>query len=357
MTTSTVTGKLMLFLGRFTLIVVSLLVGLLLAEGIARLLFPQMAPRTAQLTKFWQYDPNYGWSHIPGASGTFESYGINSSVKINAKGFRGPEIEYTRDPKRQRILVLGDSYVWGYGVNDDEVFTEQLGKALPDVEIVNLGVSGYSTDQELLLYRNEGYKYKADLVLIVVTANDPPGNMLAEQYVVYGKPLFQLQDGKMRLVNQPVAKTSLWKRTLTPFAARSYLLNTAKNYLYAQTVKNAVQAAPGDGASAAMTTSPENTPHPQEYEVTARLLLELQQAIPAQQGEGKYLVVFVDGMKGIGSDLSVYMTPHNITCLDLGDYLDSKDKSLHLADDFHWNAVGHKRVAESLAQNIGKFMK
>jgi hypothetical protein len=153
MSTSVITGKFRAFLSRVLLVGISLLVGLLLAEGLTRLLLPQMAPRTAQLTKFWRYDARYGWSHIPGASGTFAAHGIDSSVQINAKGFRGPEVEYARDPNRQRLLVLGDSYVWGYGVNQEEMFTEQLKRMRPEIEVVNLGVSGYSTDQELLLYR------------------------------------------------------------------------------------------------------------------------------------------------------------------------------------------------------------
>ncbi len=356
-----ITGKLRPFLSRSMLIVISLLVGLLLAEGLTRLFFPQMAPRTAQLSKFWKYDDRYGWSHIPGASGTFESYGIESFVTINAKGFRGPEVEYARDQQRQRILVLGDSYVWGYGVNQDEMFTERLRKAMPAVEVVNLGVSGYSTDQELLLYRNEGAKYKADLVMIVVCDNDPPGNVLAEQYVVYGKPVFQLKDQHdLMLTNQPVARASLWKRALTELATRSYILNTANKYLYAKTVGSATPTVPqktADGNSGAIPTSPRKFPRTPEDEVTGRLLLKLRQAIPALQGEGKLLVVFVDGMTGISRDMTAYLTPYDISCLDLGEHIDLKDKSLHLADDFHWNAAGHKRVAEILAQNLGQFMK
>ena len=360
MTAFSITGKLRPFLSRVILIVISLLVGLLLAEGLTRLLLPQMAPRTAQLTKFWQYDSRYGWAHIPGTSGTFEAYGIDALVQINAKGFRGPQVEYARDPKRQRILALGDSYVWGYGVNKDEMFTEQLRKTRPEVEVVNLGVSGYSTDQELLLYRNEGAKYKADLVMIVVCDNDPPGNVLTEQYVTYGKPVFQLKDRDLMLLNQPVAQTALWKRALTQLATRSYLLNTAKNYLYAQTVGSAAPTAQkktAEGNSGAAPTDRKQFPRTPEDEITARLLIELKQSIPALQGEGKLLVVFVDGMTGISKDMAAYLAPHGISCLDLGDQIDIKDKSLHLADDFHWNAAGHKRVAEIMAQSLGKFLK
>src|SRR5215470_12121221 len=93
-------------ISRFILIVSSSLVAVFIAEGLTRLLFPQLAPRTARITKFWKYDSRYGWSHNPGATGDFETFGIHAFVTINSKGFRGPEIEYARDQKRQRVLVL-----------------------------------------------------------------------------------------------------------------------------------------------------------------------------------------------------------------------------------------------------------
>src|SRR5262245_31521129 len=96
--------KIKSLLARFVLIVTSLFIGILLAEGLVRVFFPQLAPRTARITKFWKYDSRYGWAHNPGASGYFETFGIQAFVTINSKGFRGPDIEHARDQKRQRIL-------------------------------------------------------------------------------------------------------------------------------------------------------------------------------------------------------------------------------------------------------------
>lgn len=353
MTTFITSRKSRTLLIRLTLIVSSLFVGGFMAEGLTRVFFPQLAPRTAHLTKFWKYDPHYGWSHIPGMSGPFESHGINTFVTINSKGFRGPEIEHARDQERRRVLVLGDSYVWGYGVNEDEVFTELLRKAMPEVEIVNMGVSGYSTDQELLLYRDEGHKYKADLVVIVVTENDPLGNTLTQQYVVYGKPAFQLRNGELALVNQPVPRTPLWKRAISQFATRSYILTATNRYLYSRAISGGaapvVQKKNGDGDSGKF-------PRTQEEEITARLLIELKREISARPGEGKLLVVFTEDLTG-SREMAEYLAPFDISSLDLEEYIDERDESFHLKNDFHWNAEGHKRVAEILAKHFGKFMK
>ena len=344
-----------LALSRCLLVVVSVLGSSLLAEGVTRVWFSDTGPRTVQLTQFWQYDARYGWSHVPGTRGTFTLGSGSTEVAINAKGFRGPEIEYARDDRRRRIVVLGDSYVWGYGVDQKNVFTELLGTARPDVEVVNLGVSGYSTDQELLLYRDEGHKYGADVIMVVVADNDPPGNMLAEHYVVYGKPVFRLTHGELVLQNQPVARTAWWKRAVAGLAGHSYLLNIATRYLYLRDVAAAPAggATPGAGAPA-HSPSPPRAPFPRtpEDEVTLRLLLELRRTVSTLQPRAKLLVMFVDGMRGFSPELAALLTPHDIACLDLGEYFDSSDPSLHLPGDFHWNAAGHRRVAEIVQQHL-----
>ena len=73
------------------------------------------------------------------------------------------EISFSKPAGTQHIVVLGDSLVWGFGVEEHELFTHVLEEKLrPGARVINLGVSGYSTDQELLLYRDRGRKYDPD---------------------------------------------------------------------------------------------------------------------------------------------------------------------------------------------------
>ena len=94
------------------------------------------------------YDSQLGWRNIPGWSATTNG----QPLTINSKGLRDREYAYERAADVGRILVLGDSYAWGYGVADDEVFTEVLeAKLAADErrwEVINTGVSGWGTDQE-----------------------------------------------------------------------------------------------------------------------------------------------------------------------------------------------------------------
>ncbi len=281
-------------------------------------------------------------------------------MTINSKGFRGKSIEYARDQNhnRQRMLVLGDSYVWGYGVNDSEIFTERLGEAMPKVEIVNAGVSGYSTDQELLLYRNECHKYNPDLVIIVVSENDALGNLIKEQYVIYWKPAFQLKDGTLTLIQPPVARSPSWKRVIAQYAMRSYLLTAVNRYMYSKTIEKI--EAPSSQIYAVETDSRVNQingkfPVTRGEEITSRLLIELRREISARQSGGKLLVVFTEDMTR-SQEMAEYLKGFDISCLDLEKHVNGGDRSLYLPDDFHWNAEGHKRVADILGGQLGKYL-
>ena len=78
-----------------------------------------------------------------------------------------------RRPGAYRIAVLGDSFVFGSGVAQDAILTRRLAAHLgPGFEIVNLGVPGYGTDQELLTLRRWGRKLAPDLVLLGFFWND-----------------------------------------------------------------------------------------------------------------------------------------------------------------------------------------
>ncbi len=165
---------------------------------------------------FWQVpDPVTGWSHIPGASGrSFNPfYEFDAQVSFNSLGIRGPEsLGYAKGDAVYRVLLLGDSFMEAVQVNDDETLGEQLRSLLQSqmgrpVEVVNAGVSGFGTDQELLWLREEGVKYAPDLVLLAVYPhNDFMNNGELLESANQGginKPFFSLVDGTLELHYYP----------------------------------------------------------------------------------------------------------------------------------------------------------
>jgi lysophospholipase L1-like esterase len=150
------------------------------------------------------YDKTLGWRNIPDWKWT----SLGRKLTINSKGLRDRSYDYEKPPGVRRILVLGDSYAWGYGVADHEIFTEVLEARLEATpqhwQVINAGVSGWGTDQEYLFLKTEGFKYSPDIVVLsLYLINDPENNSCSMQYGLY-KPLFI--NTNLDLVNVPVPK-------------------------------------------------------------------------------------------------------------------------------------------------------
>ncbi len=163
-----------------TLALFSLAAALLLLEMLTRAL--GMAAPAEPTGNFWRADPQTGWSLQPGATGRWFNppYEYDVDVAINSQGLRDVErTGYDKPEHTFRILLLGDSYVEGLRVPLEQTFGQvleaELNASAPAglrYEVVNAGVSGWGTDQQLLWLRSEGGKYQPDLVLLAFF----PGN-------------------------------------------------------------------------------------------------------------------------------------------------------------------------------------
>jgi lysophospholipase L1-like esterase len=93
-------------------------------------------------------------------------------------GRRGPEIANPKGAGVYRIVGLGDSYMFGQGVADDETYLAKLPRQLSAprpggvLETVNLAVPGYNTAMEVEAFRDEVDSLQPDLVLIEIVGND-----------------------------------------------------------------------------------------------------------------------------------------------------------------------------------------
>lgn len=132
------------------------------------------ASASKPLTTIFLRDEALGWKLRPGA----EDVWGNVRVRINAKGLRGPELDYVKPEEVARILYLGDSVTFGFMIEDwQRTFPYQV-QALLDrrwgytIETINAGVGGYSTWQEYLYLADEGVRYEPDLVVVSFVLND-----------------------------------------------------------------------------------------------------------------------------------------------------------------------------------------
>jgi hypothetical protein len=126
-----------------------------------------------------------GWILRPGASGIVSTE-TRQFVRINSHGFHDEERSYEKPANTFRIAVLGNSWTEALQVPLEKNYTSVLQQKLNEtpcfggkrVEVLNFGVAGYSTAQELLTLQQEVWKYQPDVVLLAFSpARDIANNV------------------------------------------------------------------------------------------------------------------------------------------------------------------------------------
>ena len=140
-------------------------------EVAARALLPAPPPwRYPQLR--YQASPGIVFTFVPNQS----AFTADQRVMINARGLRGRVIPYARSTPGLRLLFLGDSIVFGYGVEESATVTARvaalLREAVGPTEAINTGVPAYNTEQEVTYLEREGIRYHPDWVIVGVCWND-----------------------------------------------------------------------------------------------------------------------------------------------------------------------------------------
>lgn len=133
---------------------------------------------------------------MPRASFHHRSREFDYVFRTNSLGLRGPEYPFAKPPGVRRVIVVGDSFVAGYGVAEEHLLTVRLedelnspaaapsglgAKPVSRTEIVNVGRSGSSTVRELDLYEMLGRKFSPDIVILVYFYGNDLVEVLQEQ--------------------------------------------------------------------------------------------------------------------------------------------------------------------------------
>jgi len=175
-------------------------------------------------------DPRYGWALRPGSHlhSVASDRGLDYHIDINALGLRDAPRAQRPPLGVRRVLFIGDSMVFGAGVEARDRLTERLQDILGgDFEVVNAGVSGWGTDQEFLWLQNEGLALHPDVVVLgVCMLNDVLNVMLPhELFGTAPKPRFDLKDGQLALVPAPARDEVRENASVGGFAKHSRLVH------------------------------------------------------------------------------------------------------------------------------------
>lgn len=174
-----------------TLLAASLLSAALLEIGVLVALGPQVRfPRRVVGAPFGLRinEPNARyWHHSPD---------VEVEFRINGQGMRADrDFAYAKPPGVRRVVSLGDSFTAGYEVAGEETFSSVLERELAArgiaAEVMNAGVSGYSTAEAALYLERELYRYVPDLVLVSFYGNDLVDNTRTGLFRMEGDRLVQ----------------------------------------------------------------------------------------------------------------------------------------------------------------------
>jgi lysophospholipase L1-like esterase len=371
-------------LANLALAVASLGLALGACEALLRILgYRPIYETYSRPTLFWAHDPVLGWSHPPGARGEYVGprpwpIEFQTPIEINAEGLRGPELEPLPAGGR-RVLFLGDSMVAAFEVPYEQTFTALLEPILSErlgaeVQVLNAGVRGYGTDQSYLYYRARARAFRPDLVVLFHSGNDLEDNeKLHEMRRPLGKAAFALEpDGSLALHGQPVpayAACSEYRisppggvRRVDGRVERAACALQMALFDHSALFSFLTMLVPwdenlllllyrfGGPAPKARAQAVQVEPPDQRYrrELALALLERLAREVEAD-GSRVLVTGIAKHLRALGVD---ELRARGVAVQDLS-ALDGEDAlRLRWKHDAHYNAEGHRRVAEVLAPAI-----
>lgn len=305
------------------------------------------------LVSFHQSDPLLGWRGRPDITLRFRRPDFDVLVSHGPEGWRRPEPP-PPDGAAARVLVLGDSFTWGWGVGQGELFTDVIQRELsPRVAVHNRGINAVGTAQEYLLLRAELARADWDRVLLMFFKNDLHDNVKSKRG---RRPYFELVGDELVPRNQPAAPLMSPLRASLAHHSRVFQLVDLQNILLREWLDDERPPAElRDDAELDERALP-------GADVTARLLVEMRRACEAQGA--RFALVYVphpSELAGFPSSdpqiravrrwLERLAAREGLVVVDLAPAFRAearRGRRLVYPHDEHWTPEGHRLAAELL---------
>jgi hypothetical protein len=197
-----------------SLVLTTLLFAILAEVGLRLFQIPFRLGWTPMEYRISRFDPVLGWSYVPDLSTVerFGSMGRPVAIFTDASGHRVASAGAQPDPSTPTALFVGCSYTFGHGLPFEETFPGQIA-SLPGfpLQVVNLGVQGYGTDQSLLSLKQVLTKFNTKVVIYTFLLDHVKRNDNDDRRFIFPKARFPgtkprfavAPDGSLRQVSLP----------------------------------------------------------------------------------------------------------------------------------------------------------
>ncbi len=340
---------------------------------------------------FYQSDSELGSSLIPGSEGWWKKEG-KAYIRINSAGLRDREHAYAKSDRTVRIAVLGDSFAEAMQVPMEEAFWSVLEREIKgcpmlegrELEVINFGVSGYGTAQELLTLRHRVWSYDPDIVLLAFfSGNDVRNNSRALEKEDM-RPFFLFKDGHL-IPDLSFRDSAVFRSSQTWIAGWKYRIKSVSRIYQVLSQARAIATAPRDsstetGLDSTVYYEPRDEAWKEAWVLTDRLILAMRDEVKAKGAT--FLVVTLSTGSQVHPDAAVRQSveshlgvPHlfypDFHIRDLGQregfavlnlalpfqvYAQEHGMFLHFESSGmgtgHWNTEGHRLAGVLIAQKL-----
>jgi hypothetical protein len=356
----------------------SLVGALAVAEMALRVFFAERLESNNHHRIFAEFDEVLGWRKKADFTGWHVTPEYSVRETLNERGLRGQLVPYEKPPGELRVLVLGDSFVEAYSVAREDSLSELLEDELAartggPVEVINAGTGGYSTDQELLFFREEGCKYSPDVTVLCFFYNDVEPNTRAA-HTRYGfitpKPRFVVEGDELRLANVPITErprqVADTEPELGPLERSFYVARLLGRWRNVPALRRLgatlglAEPAPGAGGSYFDAQALRG----EGWSITTRLLEQLAREVGAA---GSRLVVFYVPTPAMDAQDEALAGMLGEACAEIGApfvdplarfreedarLVEESGRGLYYPRDGHWDEAGHALAAQLLAESV-----
>lgn len=377
--------------------VLAVLLSVVLTLAAAEALLRTFAPRRTIEVLSGSYPAMFEESdYLPyrlrsGYRGRLATDEFDTTIRINSRGYRGDEFTPAADDAF-RILVIGDSFTFGWGVEDTETYASRLqqllssGQTVRRVEVINAGFAAcYSPDTYYLYMKREGLALDPDLIVVgVYVGNDLDSAAAFENEWVekdgQGLPL-RIRNTTSHVVDNRLVPRVVPLRYRIPFLHRLHLFQGLADLWWALKGSGWLSSFGAAATLHAATASDEHVPfiyrrtYAERTNTVMNRVMLLLSGMKRMASEAEVPLIFMiipeqvqlrgNAWAGLPAEigkpqrlLAEFFEREGLDYIDLLPSLTeaTTSRAFYLPKDGHWSVAGHALAAQRLADALEPYL-